>query len=413
MSINTICIDSSIDNYCLHRTIKIVIGIPYMTTWHSVLAVSLVVAYLLSLGQRQPLPSNLTVDVLDTGMKYLHPRSLESRVSHNFGSLVKRLFTGIQGPESMYVLDDGGQAKGFVMDRYGYLYSGDIQTGEAHMEAYTGPGRPLGFQVLGKTVIICNALIGLVSFDLETKKISVLSNGYTVQGIHEPVSYANDLDVDEAASVVYFTDSAKIPPALNRHGFYDTMKSYMLSTLSGRATGALLRYDMELGETTLLMSNLHFANGVAVSELGDYVLVAETSALRVVKYFVSNGSSEILIDSLPGYPDGLCRSEDGTFWVALIVPCTSRSFAFQVLKSPSPVRWILSWIFSMFGEILRLPKLPKAGIVLQVNGETGMIMRALVDNKGDMVSGVSGVYEHNGTLYLGHLQYDYVTSVTL
>ena len=67
----------------------------------------------------------------------------------------------------------------------------------------------------------------------------------------------------------------------------------------------------------------------------------------------------------------------------------------------------------MFGEILRLPKLPKAGIVLQVNGETGMIMRALVDNKGDMVSGVSGVYEHNGTLYLGHLQYDYVTSVTL
>ena len=170
---------------------------------------------------------------------------------------------------------------------------------------------------------------------------------------------------------------------------------------------------MELGETTLLMSNLHFANGVAVSESGDYVLVAETSALRVVKYFVSNGSSEILIDSLPGYPDGLCRSEDGTFWVALIVPCTSRSFMFQVLKSPSPVRWILSWIFSMFGEILRLPKLPKAGIVLQVNGETGMIMRALVDNKGDMVSGVSGVYEHNGTLYLGHLQYDYVTSVTL
>lgn len=387
-----------------------------MTTWHSVLVASLAVAYFTSLGQRrQPLPSNIYVDDLDTVMRRLHPRPLESGVSRtSFGSTgVERRFQGIQGPESIHVLDDGGITKGFVLDRYGYLYSGDIRTGEVHMEAYAGPGRPLGFHVLGKTVIICNALIGLVSLDLDTKKVSILSNGYVVQGRHEPVSYANDLDVDETRSVVYFSDSSKIPPALNRHGFYDTMKSYVLSSLSGRATGALLRYDMVRGETTVLMRNLHFANGVAVSESGDYVLVAETSAMRVVKYFVSNGTSEILIDSLPGYPDGLCRSEDGTFWVALIAPGTSRSLAFQILKSPAPVRWVLSWIFGMFGDIMGPPRLPKAGIVLHVSGETGMIMNALLDDRGDMVSGVSGVYEHNGTLYLGRLQYDYVTSVIL
>lgn len=378
-----------------------------------IILVSLGLAYFKS-WKRQPLPSNLSIQSLDNVMQHLHPRSLEPGVVGAFSDLlVKRQFQGIQGPESIYVVDDGGKAKGFVLDMYGYLYSGDMSTGEAHMEAYIGPGRPLGFHVLKKTVIICNSLLGLMSFDLETKKMSLLSNGHFVDGNHEPLSYANDLDVDEERSIVYFTDSAKIPPAINRRGFYDTMQSYMLSVLSGRATGSLLQYNMEQRETTVLMSNLHFANGVAVSASGEYVLVAETSAMRVMKYFVANRSSEVLIESLPGYPDGLCRSEDGTFWVALVFPCNTQALAFKLLKSPAPIRWALSWIFSMFGEMMGLPKLPKVGMVLQVNGETGEIIRALIDEGGEQVFGVSGVYEHNGTLYLGHLQYDYITSVKL
>ena len=378
----------------------------------SVLVVSLILAGIFSEPLHQPLPSNLNVQNVDTVIQNLHPDSniLEARETFtSFG----RWFRGIQGPESIHVVDNGGGiVKGFVLDRYGYLYSGNFSSGEVHLEAYVGPGRPLGFHVLhdGKTVIICNALIGLMSLDLDTKHLSVLSNGYTTRGKHVPLSYANDLDIDEERSALYFTDSTNIPPALNRLGFYDTMKSYMLSALSGRATGALLRYDMNQGTTRLLMEGLHFANGVAVSDSGDYVLVAETSAMRLMKYHVGNGSSEVLIDSLPGYPDGLCRSHDGTFWVAIVIPCVRPTLTFQLLKSPAPIRWILSWLFSSVGDLVKLPKM---GMVLKINGETGEILRVLLDETGEHVAGVSGVYEYNDTLYFGHLQYDYITSVKL
>lgn len=376
----------------------------------SILVVSLILAYMISEPLHQPLPSNLYVQNVDNVIQNLNPATTILEAGETFTSF-GRWFRGIQGPESIHVVDDSdGIVKGFVLDRYGYLYSANFSSGEVQLEAYVGPGRPLGFHVLHEHVIICNSLIGLMSFHLDTKHLSVLSNGYTTQGKHVPLSYANDLDIDEERSALYFTDSTNIPPALNRLGFYDTMKSYMLSALSGRATGALLRYDLNLGMTTLLMDGLHFANGVAVSDSGDYVLVAETSAMRVVKYYVGNGSSEVLIDSLPGYPDGLCRSHDGTFWVAIVIPCVRPTLTFQLLKSPAPIRWILSWLFSSIGDLVRLPKM---GMVLQINGENGEILRVFLDETGEHVAGVSGVYEHNDTLYFGHLQYDYITSVKL
>ena len=32
------------------------------------------------------------------------------------------------------------------------------------------------------------------------------------------------------------------------------------------------------------------------------------------------GQMDTLIDALPGFPDGISRSSDGNFWVAIIVP---------------------------------------------------------------------------------------------
>lgn len=368
----------------------------------------------------QPLPSNISVKPFSRKTVMAPPVPLEEHkgVVLEETSLT-RWFHGIQGPESISVYDDqgGGSLKGIVMDKFGYLYSGNLSPGEMPVrEAYIGPGRPLGFLVLNdeRTVIICNSLLGLISYGLDTRQISIVSNGYERHGIHVPVMYANDLDIlNVNGSRIYFTDSAKIPPAMNREHFYDTMQSYILSALSGRATGALLEYDRTQGTTTLLLDGLSFANGVAVSRSGEYVLVAETSAMRITKYYIKNRTAQVLVDSLPGYPDGMCRSDDGNFWVAIIAPYTGRSLVFEILRSSTPVRWMASWIFSFFGSTLRLPRLPRIGLILKISGETGDIIRVLKDTSGKYVSGVSGVHEYNGSLYLGHLQYDYITSIKL
>lgn len=32
------------------------------------------------------------------------------------------------------------------------------------------------------------------------------------------------------------------------------------------------------------------------------------------------GQTEVMIDSLPGFPDGVSLAEDGNFWITLVAP---------------------------------------------------------------------------------------------
>ncbi len=48
-----------------------------------------------------------------------------------------------------------------------------------------------------------------------------------------PISYANDLDIAPDGRI-FFTDCSDIPPALNAAGFYDTMRSFVLTMLRVR-----------------------------------------------------------------------------------------------------------------------------------------------------------------------------------
>ena len=70
------------------------------------------------------------------------------------------------------------------------------------------------------------------------------------------------------------------------------------------------------------MADLWFANGVAMGPGGDYVLVVETNGFRILRKWLKGpktGEVDVLIDKLPGYPDGMSRASDGNFWVCLVV----------------------------------------------------------------------------------------------
>ncbi|CAI7929314.1 unnamed protein product [Closterium sp. NIES-54] len=71
-------------------------------------------------------------------------------------------------------------------------------------------------------------------------------------------------------------------------------------------------------EAEALLDGLYFANGVALSQNEDFVVVAETSRYRLTRYWLKGpkaGTSEIFLDNLPGSPDNVNSNGKGLFWV--------------------------------------------------------------------------------------------------
>lgn len=108
---------------------------------------------------------------------------------------------------------------------------------------------------------------------------------------------------------IYFSDSSEFPFENGAFSFF--------SNPSGR----LVHYERKGGKVTVLLDNLWFANGVALSPTEDFVLVAETHAARIQRYWLKGekkGQLEIFIEGLPGIPDNLTPDDDGV-WIALVV----------------------------------------------------------------------------------------------
>lgn len=332
----------------------------------------------------------------------------------------------------------------YILDRNGYLYTSpvpDTASSDPLLEkiGYVGPGRPLGYHIHPHTghLIICDSLKGLTQYKLETKELQILAN-QDDNGI--PITYANDLDISEKTGDIYFTDSTKIPPALNREGFYDTMMSYVLTAMQGQGTGRLLVYSPDAspasaspptsnrdsskeslssstgGTARVLVDGLYFANGVALARDESYVLVAETSSKRVWKVFLKGekaGTKSVLIDSLPGYPDGISRvvadttSPDSVdaFWIAIIVGDSPILKA--VYKGGKNARWLASWLLQVIP-----PPVKPFGMVMKVSGD-GEVLQVYKDPKGKIISGISGVQEVDNKLWMGHLTGNYVSYLEL
>ncbi len=64
----------------------------------------------------------------------------------------------------------------------------------------------------------------------------------------------------------------------------------------------MLRHHRGTGRTEPVLDGLWYANGVALSPAGDYVLAVETMGLRVMRRWLrgpKQGETDVFIDSLP------------------------------------------------------------------------------------------------------------------
>ena len=234
----------------------------------------------------------------------------------------------------------------------------------------------------------------LVVCQLEGSLLSISEEGEVrelVSQVHgTPLRLVNDLDI-ASDGTIYFSESST------------ETSDTLLDLLEHRGNGRFLAYHPTTGETDVLLTGLFYANGVAVSRDGSFVLVVETTKYRVRRFWLSGpsqGTSEIFIDNLPGFPDGISCDKEGVFWLALMNP--RNGFIDWALQRP--------WIRKVAA---RLPlawfagAAPRYGFVLGLD-TAGRVVHNLQDPSGRTYSGISSVVRHGDALYFGSLLEDAV-----
>jgi hypothetical protein len=160
--------------------------------------------------------------------------------------------------------------------------------------------------------------------------------------------------------------------------------------------GRLLRYDPASGSVTRLLGGLHFGNGVAVGPEEAYLLVAETFAYRVTRYWLAGpraGQAEPFIDDLPGFPDGVSYNGEGRFWVALFAP---RNALLDALADWPRVRGLLARLPTWL-----LPAPARYAHILGLDTD-GRLVHDLRDPEGHYAP-ISSARQQGDWLYLGSL----------
>lgn len=65
----------------------------------------------------------------------------------------------------------------------------------------------------------------------------------------------------------------------------------------------MFHYNSAKNESRVLIDDLYFANGIVISPDNQFVLVAETTRYRLLKYYINGpkeGKTEVFIAGLPG-----------------------------------------------------------------------------------------------------------------
>jgi sugar lactone lactonase YvrE len=223
---------------------------------------------------------------------------------------------------------------------------------------------------------------GLISISAE-KKVTLLANQ---DDENRNFFIPNGLDIDSKQNM-YFTNTSSESPYSIKYG--------RKLILEMKPEGGLYRYNPTTKEVETLIDGNYFGNGVVISKDETFLLVVETTQYRILKYWLKGdkaGETEVFLDNLHGFPNGISIREDGTFWLGFT---TKRNDALDKIH-PKPgmkkfVYGLPNWL---------QPKQDKFGMVMHLS-ENGTILNTLFDSTGLVMSESGSVKEQNGFLYMG------------
>jgi sugar lactone lactonase YvrE len=243
-------------------------------------------------------------------------------------------------------------------------------------------GRPLGLEALPDGgLLICDEQRGLLRLAPEGGEPEVLVD--RIDG--KPLTFCSNA-VAASDGTIYFTVSSQ------RYRLHE----YRLDLIEHSGTGLLVRRDPD-GTVEVLLDNLQFANGVALSDDERFLVFAETAAYRLSRCDLvgpQRGKQTVLARNLPGFPDNISRGSGGITWVTLASP---RDLVLDALLRRPPV---LRRVLARIPE--RWQPAPKRTVWVLGIDDAGTIVADL-QAPGDNYSFVTGVVEVEGCLYLGSL----------
>ncbi|MFJ8532272.1 SMP-30/gluconolactonase/LRE family protein [Streptomyces sp. NPDC093591] len=226
--------------------------------------------------------------------------------------LVPRRYVALggRGPEDV-VADARGRVLTGVEDGRILRVDGLTEPSAARVEvlAETG-GRPLGLELLPDgDLLVCDAVLGLLRVGLDDGVVRVLAD--SVAG--ERLRFCSNAVALSDGSVCFTVSSRRHP-----------IDQWIGDLVEHTGTGRLLRLAPGSQTPEVLLEGLQFANGLAASADESFLVVAETGARRLTRYWLSGpraGHGEPFAENLPGMPDNLWRgTPDGPTWVALAGP---------------------------------------------------------------------------------------------
>lgn len=249
-------------------------------------------------------------------------------------------------------------------------------------------GRPLGLEFdADGNLLVANAYLGLQHVTPDGT-IEVLTNSIAGQ----PIEYADDVAVARNG-MIYFSDaSSKFGVGISG-GSYEAS---LLDIMEHGGHGRIFRYDPMNGETAIFVDDLNFANGVAVSEDQQYLLINETGSYRILRYWIdgpNTGKREVIIENLPGFPDNINNGLNGRFWVGLVAP---RNGMLDKMSSKPWLRKLVQRLPAAFR-----PKAEPSSHVIAINGD-GEVLMNLQDSDARLPA-LTGVYETQDALWMSTL----------
>jgi hypothetical protein len=192
---------------------------------------------------------------------------------------------------------------------------------------------------------------------------------------------------------IYFSDASTKFGAKELGGTYEAS---LLDINEHGGHGRLIVYDPATGKAETLLKGLNFANGVGVSPDQTYVLVNETGAYRVIRYWIAGpkkGKAEPLIEDLPSFPDNISTGINGRYWIAFVSP---RNPLIDSLSGKPFLRKVIQ----RMPAFLR-PKAIAYGHIIAIDGN-GKVLENLQDTAGAYSINTS-VTETSDYLYIGSL----------
>ncbi len=281
------------------------------------------------------------------------------------------------GPEDV-VMDFQGNVRTGLAD--GRLLSINPRSGAIRTLSRTG-GRPLGLAMAADGGLwVCDSPQGLLYLHPKHHTLNVVIN----RAFGEPLPFCSNVVVGRSGTVYFSTSSRRYP-----------VQQFHRDIVENIPTGAVYSLNVQ-GQLTLLMDGLAFANGLVLDAEENSLIVAETAALRLRRYWLGGpqqGQQEVW-KSLPAMPDNMALGTDGLIWVALVttppaalrllwsLPRQSRQWLGRLppALSPSADRWL--WV--------------------QAYDQHGRLCHDFCWKNNDL-NQATGVCEQEGRLYIGSL----------